>query len=431
LVKGRLKTAAVSVKQTVTLTAKYTDNGVTQTASMPVTIEPKIFNSVTITGGASSIKGGSYSDYKATAIFNNGAYQEDVTKSAVWTENSTYTSMDYAVKGRMKTAAVRAEQKVTLTVRYTYKSVAKTASVPVTITVPPALISVSVSGTDRVNENSSADYKAVAVFADGASQDITASAIWTENSAYTSMDTSVKGRLKTATVSSDQTATLTAKYTYNGITRTSSIPVTIAPKILDSVTITGVSSVMGGAAGDYRAAAVFADGTTQDVTASAVWTENSTYSYMDTATKGRLKTVSVSSGQTVTLTARYTYKSVAKTASVSVMITVPSPLREVSVTGPPAVNESSFGNYTATAVFEDGSTSDITAFAAWTENSAYASMDTAVKGKLKTAAVAADQNITLTVRYTLNGITKTASVPVAIKNIPIGTLPVTTITTPL
>jgi hypothetical protein len=334
--------------------------------------------------------------------------------------------MDSVNKGRMKTTPLRTEQTVTLTARYTYKGVAKTASVAVTITVPPPLVSVSVSGSDRINENSSADYKAVAAFADGTSQDITKTAVWTENSNYASMDTSVKGRLKTVTVSSNQTVTLTAKYSYNGITQTFSMPVTIAPKILDSVTITGVSSVMGGASGDYKATAVFADGTSQNVTSSAVWSENSAYASIDTLIKGRLKTVSVSSVQTVTLTARYTYKTVIKTASVTVTVTVPSPLREISITGPPAVNESSYGDYTATAVCEDGSNIDITAFAVWTENSAYASMDTAVKGRLKTVAVSADQNLTLTVRYTLNGITKTASVPVTIINIPVTTIPTIT-----
>jgi len=413
-VKGKLKTAAVSSNQTVTLTAKYTYNGVIRTASMPVTIVPKILTSVTVTG-ASSIKGGSYSDYTATAVFDDGTTQ-DVTNSVVWTENSAYASMDSVNKGRMKTTPLRTEQTVTLTARYTYKTVAKTASVPVTITVPPALISVSVSGTDRVNENSSADYKAVAFFEDGTSQDITVSAAWTENSAYASMDTSVKGRLKTGTVASGQSVTLTARYTFNGVTQAASMPITIAPKILDSVTVTGASSVMGGASGDYKVTAVFADGTSQNVTSSAVWSENSAYAYMDTATKGRLKTVSVSSGQTVTLTVRYTYKTVTKTASVPIPITVPSPLKEVSITGPPALNESSYGDYTATAVCEDGSSIAITAFAVWTENSAYASMDTVVKGRLKTVAVSADQNLTLTVRYTLNGVTKTTSMPVLIRS---------------
>jgi len=227
LVKGRLKTAAVSVKQTVTLTAKYTYNGEIKIASMPVTIEPKILNSVMITEGASSIKGGDYSDYKATAVFNNGVYQEDVTKLVVWTENSTYASMDYSVKGRLKTAVVRTEQKVTLTARYTYKGVAKTASVPVTITVPPALTGLSITGSSTVNEKTYGDYTATATFEDGSTKDVTSLSTWTDNSAYAYMDSAKKGRLRTYSVNADQTVTMTARYIFNGVTKTVSFPVTI------------------------------------------------------------------------------------------------------------------------------------------------------------------------------------------------------------
>jgi len=283
-----------------------------------------------------------------------------------------------------------------------------------------SLTSVSISGnTTNMLENSFADYKATALFADGTTQDVTTSAVWSENSYYASLDTVVKGRLKTAAVPLKQTVTLTAKYTYNGVTKTAQMPVIINPNVLTSVTVTGGdSSIKGGSYSDYKATALFGDGTTQDVTKSAVWTENSAYSSMDYSVKGRMKTAVVRTEQKVTLTARYTYKGVAKTASVAVTITVPPALTGLSITGSSTVNEKTYGDYTATATFEDGSTKDVTSLSTWTDSSAYAYMDSAKKGRLRTYSVNADQAVTMTARYIFNGITKTVSFPVAIKNIP-------------
>jgi hypothetical protein len=284
----------------------------------------------------------------------------------------------------------------------------------------PKLTSVAISGLSTVPENGSKDYKLMATYSDGMIQDLAPSAVWTENSNYASFDTSVKGRLKTVAVTSNQTVTLTGTYTFNGVNQTASMPVTIEPKSLNSVTITGGAlSIKGGSYSDYKATAVFNNGKyEEDVTKSVVWAENSTYASMDYAIKGRLKTSTVRAEQKVTLTARYTYKGVAKTGSVSVTITVPPGLKDLSVTGSSGVNEKSYGDYTATATFEDGSTKDVSSSATWTDNSSYAYMDSAKKGRLRTASVSSNQAVTVTARYTFNGVTKTALFPVTIINIP-------------
>lgn len=175
-----------------------------------------------------------------------------------------------------------------------------------------------------VNGNSYGDYTAKAVFSDGTSQDVTTLAAWTENSSYAYMDSSVKNRMRTYAVTSSQPVTLTASYTYNGVTKSGSMSVTIAApaKVLSSLSISGLSSVNENSYGDYSAIATFSDGSTQTVTSSTatVWSENSSYASMDSYTAGRLKTGSISSNQSVTVTASYTYNGVTKTASKSVTI---------------------------------------------------------------------------------------------------------------
>ncbi len=97
---------------------------------------------------------------------------------------------------------------------------------------PPAstktLTSLSVSGSTAVNENSSATYTAKASFSDGTSQDVTTSATWSVSpTTYAYMDSSVKGKLITKAVSSNQSVTVTASYIYSGVTKSGSYSVTI------------------------------------------------------------------------------------------------------------------------------------------------------------------------------------------------------------
>ena len=96
-----------------------------------------------------------------------------------------------------------------------------------TVTIVKKLSYISVSGSSAVNENSYGDYKATAYFSDNTSQIVTTSATWSENSSYAYMDSYTKGRLRTNAVSSNQSVTVTASYTYNGETKSGYITVTV------------------------------------------------------------------------------------------------------------------------------------------------------------------------------------------------------------
>ena len=90
-------------------------------------------------------------------------------------------------------------------------------------------------------------------------------------------------------------------------------------------------------------------------------------------------------------------------------------LTSLSITGPATVLESSTATYAATASFSDGTTQNVTATATWSESSSYASI---AAGVLTTAAVPSDQTVTISSRYTSGGVTRTATLPVALQNVP-------------
>lgn len=90
-------------------------------------------------------------------------------------------------------------------------------------------------------------------------------------------------------------------------------------------------------------------------------------------------------------------------------------LLNISIKGPVEVSEETAEQYTATALYSDGSTVDVTNQAAWSvDNVLYANIDN--NGLLTTLNVDAGQSLSITAGYSLNGIMSTATLPVIIKN---------------
>jgi hypothetical protein len=75
---------------------------------------------------------------------------------------------------------------------------------------PVSLISISISGASSVDEQRSTPYTCTATYSDGLSQDVTATALWTENSDAAEINAS--GVLATGSVASDQTLTISVSY---------------------------------------------------------------------------------------------------------------------------------------------------------------------------------------------------------------------------
>ena len=82
--------------------------------------------------------------------------------------------------------------------------------------------------------------------------------------------------------------------------------------VLDSLFITGTDSVTEGTTASYTATATFTDESSQIVTESASWSEDSSYATINST--GVLSTLQVTSDQEVTITASYTHGSVTETA---------------------------------------------------------------------------------------------------------------------
>jgi hypothetical protein len=76
-----------------------------------------------------------------------------------------------------------------------------------------------------VPESSTAAYGATATFSDGTTQNVTAAATWSENSAFASI---AGGALTTAAVTSDQPVVISSSYASGGVTRAATLSVMVA-----------------------------------------------------------------------------------------------------------------------------------------------------------------------------------------------------------
>ncbi len=314
---GKLTTSAISSSQTVTIEANYTYDGVTETATKMVTIVDLAvtLSSLSINGDG-IINENSSAVYTATATFSDGSTQI-VTGSTDWSVNSSYASINSS--GGLTTSEVQSDVTITIDAGYTDSGITETATKMVTIVdVPVTLSSLSITGDDFVNENSSAVYTATATFSDGSTQVVTGSSDWTVNASDASVNSS--GELTTLEVQSDQTVNIEAVYTYNGVTKTTTKAVTIvdAPVFFSSLSIIGDDLVNENSSASYTATATFSDGSTQTVTSTANWSENSPYASINSS--GGLTTSEVTSDMTVAIQTIYTHDGVTKTTTMVVTI---------------------------------------------------------------------------------------------------------------
>ncbi|MBU0678449.1 MAG: immunoglobulin domain-containing protein [Verrucomicrobia bacterium] len=282
--------------------------------------------------------------------------------------------------------------------------------VSVEATVPPALVNLAIEGPSSVLEEQSAQYTAVASFADG-SEEVVDADDWDEDSSYASITSN--GRLDTEEVTRDRSVGIDAEYTFNGVRKTAFKRVTIVNvrPAFTGVSISGPTVVNERSVIQYEAQALYSDGTSDDI--DPLWTVNSPFASISVG--GSLGIGEVRSNSTVTITASFTEEGVTQVGTLVVSVNdISNPRLPVSlaITGPAEVPEGRFGEYVATVYYDDGSS--IAVDPDWTDNSALASVSAA--GTLSVGSVLLDTDITIGATYTEQGITVSDNKTVTIVN---------------
>jgi uncharacterized protein YjdB len=214
----------------------------------------------------------------ATGTFSDGSTQ-NITDAVTWSSSASnvasVTSYGQVTGESAGAATITAQQ----------GSITGTAAV---LVASSSLSSVQVSPTSAtVAEQTGTQFQAVGKFADGSTQNLTGSAIWTSSPASVATVSNVPATKGLATGIAPGTATITALFA--GVPGSASLAVTNAT--LDTITITpSTSDLTLGSSQQFVATGNFSDGTTENLTAQVTWT-SSAISVATVSTDGLASTV--------------------------------------------------------------------------------------------------------------------------------------------
>lgn len=363
-----LKGVITGYKQgTAVITAKYG----TKTTTVEVTVDQT--SKLVVDDQSVFLKTEEAQQLKLTAVYPDGT-TKDVTGTAVW--SSSDSSIAYVYKGKIYgyTAGT-----ATITATYGDKSVQVDVDVAVAryLDLSEEQLSLKTSSTHALT--------LTATYADGSTEDVTSKAAWSSSDELVAFVK--KGSLTTYKLAG--TATISAIY---GTLETSTqVEVGAVSKLVASddnvfLQISGTKQLV--------LTAVAGDGSSSDITSSAVWTTSDKSIAM--VSKGLITGYSVG---TATLTG--TYKGAAATVTVDVGTARHLALSETSLNL--AVDAAKV--LVLKATFADGTVTDVTSKATWSSSDeAVAYVD---KGSITTYA---EGNVTITAVYGGKTVTATAAV---------------------
>ena len=287
--------------------------------------------------------------YTATAHWSD-ATSTDATATATWTTDDASVA---TALGNVVTAV----QVGSTGVHAIAQGITGSASLTVTSAVVGA-VTLSPANT-TLAAGTTTQYTATAVYSDGSKTDVTAAAVWA-STPETVATVSTTGRAQGIAAGSAVVSAV-----YSGISAQTSLTVTNA--VLAAISVSpSTSTVPVGVSQAFTATGIFSDGTREDLTTQVTWSSSITgvASISNAAGTQGIATGVSSSGQGITVTIQATHLfGVTGTASLTVTNVT---LQSITVDPPSASIAAGTGTaFTATALYSDLSTGDVTEFATW------------------------------------------------------------------
>jgi phage tail sheath protein FI len=251
-----LATGLVTAASTGTSTIHATWAGVTNTDN--VTVTAKAATGLVIHPGAPVIAATQTVPFTASAIFSDGSTGA-VPGTEAWTSSNPSVA---TIVGGTGVATGVAPGSTTITV----SNGSVSASATLTITAA-TLNAISITPINpSIAEGLTLQLKALGIYSDGTSADLTSTVAWSSGGADATVDPD--SGLVTG-VTTDPAVVITAAW--QGVSATTNLAVTAA--VLQSITITpaSVSLLTAGQTSQLKATGTFSDGSTQDLTGTAKW----------------------------------------------------------------------------------------------------------------------------------------------------------------
>ena len=350
---------------------------------------PAVLQSLSLSVPSSSLPKGESQQLTATGLLSDGT-TEDLTGSVTWS-TSTPSTMSVSPSGLATAvgtgvATITATDPTSLISSTTSFNVVSAVLQSLSLTVPSA--SLPKGETEQLT--------ATGFLSDGSTEDLTNEVSWAgSNEGVASVSSS--GLVTALTTGA---TSITATDPTSLISGTGSL--SVVPAVLQSLRLsTATVSLPKGETQQLSATGLFSDGTTADLTDALSWVSSNS----SVATVSPTGLISAVTTGTSTITATDPLSSISGSTSLTVLPAVLQALHLSSTINLPAGETQQL---TATGIFSDGTTSDVTSLVSWATSSS--SLATVSSSGLVTAVSAGTATITATDPLTL--ISSTTSVDV-------------------
>jgi len=315
-----------------------------------LTVTSATLTSLTVSPSNPGIAAGTTQQFTAMGTFSDSS-QQDLTTQVSWTSSSASVATINA--SGLGTSFVAGQ--VTITASFgsinNFTTLTVTSAVLIGINVSPANPSLLVQGTQQ--------FTATGIFSDGSQQDLTSTATWA------SSNQNVASINATGLGTALALGSTTIGATFNEINGGTTLTVINPPPVLESITVSPAStSIAVGLNQAFTAQGSYSDGSTPNITNSVQWSSSNTAVATISNTAGSNGLATGAGMGSTTLTA--TLGSVFGTGNLTVTAAV---LGSIEVT--PQSPTSPVGQatqFTATGIYTDGSSSNITNSVSWTSS---------------------------------------------------------------
>ena len=327
--------------------------------STGLTVTSAVLTELQITPASASSPKGTSRQFAATGIYSDSSTQ-DLTASVVWSSTAADVASISNAAGSKGLASALALGGTTIGAA----SGDISATTPFTVT-DAVLTALQVTPADASSpKGTSRQFTATGIYSDMSTQDLTASVVWSSTAADVASISNAAGSKGLASALAIGGTTIGAAS--GDISATT--PFTVTAAVLTGLQITPANaSVPKGNTQQYTATGIFSDGSTQDFTAAVTWSSSA-------ATVATISNASGSSGLASTSAeGSTTIGAVSGSISTSTNLQVTAAvLARLEVTpAAPSIPAGKTQQFTATGVYTDNSTKNLTATVTWsTSNSA-------------------------------------------------------------
>lgn len=326
-------------------------NGVSGTATLTVT--SATLASIAVTPVGQTIAVGSTLPFIATGTYTDGSLQ-NLTATVAWSSATPSVASISNTAGSAGLATALSPGQTTITA--TLGGVAGSTTLNVSAAT---LVSIAVTPLNlTIAKGTSQQYSATGNFSDGSVQNLTSSVTWSVPATGVASISNAQGTQGLATSIGPGTVTVTA--TKNGISGTATL--TVSAATLTSIAVTPSNPTLAkGSTEQFTATGTYSDGSTQNLTTAVTWTSSvvATASISNASGSNGLATTTGTGSTTITAALNHI------SGSTSLTVTAAT-LSSISVTPPaPTIAKGTTEQFTATGVYSDGSTQNLTSRVNW------------------------------------------------------------------